>query len=192
MKIAVALIFLCLFSPSGFAAGQRFTLDPGHTTVAFLIDHVGYAKTLGYFSEVSGSFVFDSESNELTDIAVTVQTKSVQTNHEARDKHVRNKDFLDVKNHPTMEFVAPAGVIDETGAGEISGELKLLGKSQPMVLTVQLNKADNYPFGHKKFTLGISARGALKRSNFGMDYGVANALVGDAIDLIVETEAIQD
>jgi len=111
---------------------------------------------------------------------------------EARDKHVRNKDFLDVKAYPEMSFTASTATIDEAGAGEINGELTLLGQTLPLSLSVQLNKAENYPFGHKRFTLGVSATGSLKRSEYGMDYGVANALVGDEVQLIIETEAIQD
>lgn len=174
------------------AAAQRYSLDPTHTTVAFLIDHIGYAKTLGLFTDVTGSFSFDQQSNTVSDISITVGTASVNTANEARDKHVRNKDFLHVSKHPEMIFSASSAVIDASGTGEIVGELTLLGITQPLTLSVTLNKAENYPFGHKQFTLGVSASGALNRSDFGMDYGVANALVGDSVELILETEAIQD
>ena len=53
-------------------------------------------------------------------------------------------------------------------------------------------RPEKYPFGHKKFTLGVSGRGALQRSDYGMDYGVANALVGDTVELIIEIEANQE
>jgi len=173
-------------------AAERYSLDPAHTTVAFLIDHVGYAKTLGLFTDVSGSFSFDQDTRTVTDISITVGTASVNTANEARDKHVRNKDFLNVSKHPEMTFSASSATIDAEGAGEIAGALTLLGKTQPLTLSVQLNKAENYPFGHKRFTLGVSASGSLNRSDYGMDYGVANALVGDQVDLILEAEAIKD
>ncbi|MBX2885662.1 MAG: YceI family protein [Granulosicoccus sp.] len=187
-------IGLCLFiyATAGIAAPQRFTLDQSHTTVAFLIDHIGYAKTLGQFTDVSGSFDFDQDTGQVANITISVNTASVQTHHEGRDKHVRNKDFLNVKKFPKMEFNAASALIDESGKGVVEGELNLLGQVQPLMLDVQLNKADNYPFGHKKLTLGISARGELMRSAYGMDYGVANALVGDAVALIIEIEAIQE
>lgn len=174
------------------AAAQRYTLDPAHTTVAFLIEHVGYAKTLGYFSEVSGTFSYDDETGQVSDVAISVNTNSVQSNNEARDKHVRGKDFLNTKSHPEMLFTASEATVPDTGTLDISGELQLLGQTQPLTLSATLNKAENYPFGHKKFTLGVSARGQLQRSDFGMDYGVANALVGDTVELIIEAEAIQE
>ena len=186
-----AVLVLCASLTTAHAA-DRYSLDPEHTTVAFLIDHVGYAKTLGLFTDVSGSFTFDQDTGTVTDILITVGTASVNSANEARDKHVRSKDFLNVSKFPEMTFNAPTARVDEDGAGEISGALTLLGMTQPLTLTVQLNKADDYPFGHKRFTLGVSASGSLDRSAYGMDYGVANALVGDQVDLILETEAIQD
>ncbi len=177
---------------TAFAAAERYTLDPAHTTVAFMVDHIGFAKTLGWFTEVSGTLSFDQDTSTVSDILITVATESVNTANEARDKHVRNKDFLDVKSHPQMTFSAQSATLDASGAGTIAGELNLLGSTQPLVLDVQLNKAEKYPFGHKRFTLGVSASAELDRSAYGMTYGVANALVGDTVKLIIETEAIRD
>lgn len=191
IRISTAFTLLALVF-SAHAAPQRYSIDPVHTTVAFLVDHVGFAKTLGIFTEMSGSLSFDPDTNTVSSLLITVATASVNSANEARDKHVRNKDFLNVSEYPEMTFLAESATIDQAGAGEITGELTLLGKTLPLTLTVQLNKSDVYPFGHKRFTLGVSAQGALNRSDYGMDYGVANALVGDAVQLIIETEAIQD
>ena len=91
---------LALSATSVMAAPQRYTLDPEHTTVAFLIEHVGYAKTLGHFQDVSGSFTFDDETQQVSDVTIIAKTDSVQTNHEARDKHVRSKDFPERQEVP--------------------------------------------------------------------------------------------
>ncbi|MFK7993817.1 MAG: YceI family protein [Granulosicoccus sp.] len=185
-------ILLCAGSTKTLAAAQSYSLDPSHTTVAFLVDHIGFAKTLGQFTDVSGSLSFDQDSNTVSNVNISVATQSVNTANEARDKHVKNKDFLNVKKFPEMKFSASSGSIDANGAGEIAGELTLLGNTLPLTLSVKLNKAEKYPFAHKRFTLGVSASGELNRSDYGMDYGVANALVGDAVTLIIEIEAIQD
>ena len=67
--------------------------------------------------------------------------------------------------------------------GRLSGNLTLLGQTHPVVLEVTLNKAATYPFGHRKHTLGISARTTIERSRWGMDYGVSRGMVGDAVQL---------
>lgn len=192
LKSLVLAALLSVTTTSVMAAPERYTLDPAHTTVAFLVEHVGYADTLGRFTNVSGSFTYDVDTRELSDVAITVKTESLNTDHEARDKHVRGKDFLNTGEYPEMTFTADSFTLPEDGKGELTGQLELLGETNPLTLSVTLNKAERYPFGHKKFTLGVSARGTVMRSEYGMDYGVANGLVGDTIELILETEAMQE
>ena len=186
----LSLVAVALTAPA-LAEPHRYELDPEHTTVAFLIDHVGYAAVLGVFGEVEGGFVYDLDTQALSDLEVRVGTASLDTFHEARDAHVRGGDFLDTEAHPVMTFTAGGGTPSGEDAGTVTGDLTLLGETRPLTLDVTLNKAGEYPFGHGRFVLGITARGALDRSAFGMTYGVADGLVGDEVRLIIETEAMR-
>lgn len=69
------------------------------------------------------------------------------------------------------------------------GDLTLRGQTHPIELDVTLNRIADYPFGHERETVGISARGTIDRSTWGMTYGVP-AMVGDEVELIIEAEAI--
>ena len=175
------------------AEPEIYRVDPEHTSVSFLVEHVGYAKVIGRFDEVAGSFTYDPETGSVSELRVTVATDSVDTGHAARDEHLRKADFLDVRRHPEMVFEAeaavPTGAEGEPVSGALEGTLELLDETRPIELDYTLNKAAEYPFGHGDFTLGISLRGTLSRSDWGMDYGVANGLVGDAVELLIETEA---
>lgn len=192
MMRAIALATaVCLSAAGALAAPKTYKLDPDHTIVAFLVDHIGFAKMLGRFNEVSGSFVYDEETQTLSNLRVVVETASVDTNHQRRDDHVRNKDFLNVTQYPQMIFEADGGVPESRTEGTVPGTLTLLGQTRPLTLRVTLNKSDVYPFGHSRHTLGISARAAINRSAYGMTYGVAAGMVGDVVDIIIETEAIR-
>lgn len=188
-----ALVSTLLIAAPTLAQAEpaRYELDPAHTTVAFLVDHVGYAATLGLFGEVAGTFTYDMETQELSDVEVTVQTGSLETMNDARDEHVRSGDFLAVNDHPEMVFTADSGTPSSDTEGEVAGELTLLGQTNPLVLDVTLNKAEEYPFGHGRFVLGLTVRGSLNRSDWGMTYGIDNGLVGDEVTLIIETEAMR-
>ena len=191
-RISAALLTCAtLAATPAVAEPHRYELDPAHTTVGFIVGHVGYAGTLGIFGAVEGSFTYDIETQVLSDLEVVVTTESVDTFNGPRDEHVRADDFLDVGDHPQMVFTADGGTPSGDDRGSVEGELTLLGETRPLVLDVTLNKAEAYPFGHQRFTLGLSARGELNRSAFGMDYGVANGLVGDRVEIIVETEAMR-
>lgn len=191
MRMALTFCTALMTSIPAMAEPHRYELDPEHTTVAFFVRHIGFADTLGIFTKVSGSFSYDMDTQALSDVLVTIETPSVDSFNAARDNHVRSKDFLDASSHPVMTFRANAGEPSGPTHGKVPGELTLRGKTVPVTLDVTLNRADNYPFGHGRFVLGISARATVKRSDFGMTYAVEDGLVGDEVKIMIETEAMR-
>lgn len=185
------LLSICLLLVSGVlaAAPSRYELDPEHLTIAFLTEHIGYAKTLGSFGKASGSYVFDDSTQALSEVRVVVETASVTTGHERRDQHLRSGDFLASTKFPRMTFTATGARALGANRYAIDGQLELRGVTRPLTLEATVNKSAVYPIGDKAFVMGVSARGSLKRSDFGMTYGVAGALVGDSVELIIEFEA---
>jgi polyisoprenoid-binding protein YceI len=189
LSLLAALLAAATLTSAARAEPARYELDGAHTTVAFLVEHVGYAKTLGQFLRVSGGYTFDPESDALSALRVVVATDSVDTHFEARDRHVKNADFLDTESHPEMTFTA--GSAQRTGERTftVAGELTLLGTTRPLTLEATLNKHAPYPMGDRAEVMGVSARGTLKRSEFGMTYGVTDDLVGDEVEILIEFEA---
>jgi polyisoprenoid-binding protein YceI len=177
-----------LFGRAAMAEPARYELDPEHTTIAFLVEHIGYAKTLGQFLRATGGFTFDDDLGAVSAVRIVVATDSVNTHHDARDRHLTSADFLDSGRHPEMTFTAESA--QRTGDSfVVTGALTLLGTTRPLSLEATLNKNARYPIGDRTEVLGISARGTLKRSEFGMSYGVADQLVGDDVEIIIEVEA---
>lgn len=186
-RLAPLLLVLALSAPAQ-AAPKAYVIDEEHAAVAFLVSHIGFAKTLGQFREVEGGFTFDAAAPAVSDIKVTIRTDSVDTGHKARDGHLRKQDFLWVDKYPTMTFVGTKAERTGENTGRITGDLTLRGVTRPVTLDVTLNKVGTYPFGSRHEAVGISARGTLKRSDFGMTYGVAEGLVGDEVELLIELE----
>jgi polyisoprenoid-binding protein YceI len=171
------------------AEPARYELDPAHTTVAFLVEHIGYAKTLGQFLRSTGGFTFDADTGAVSAVRVVVETDSVDTHHEARDRHLVSGDFLASGEHPTMTFTADSATRTGERSFVVTGELTLLGQTRPLTLEATLNKSAPYPIGDRAEVVGVSARATLARSDFGMTYGVADNLVGDEVELLIEIEA---
>ncbi|QBF30534.1 YceI family protein [Thalassococcus sp. S3] len=191
MKSIIAAALLSASALPAQAEMARYDLDPEHTVVYFTVDHIGYAKTLGVFTELDGSFSYDANTQALQDVEVTISAASVETFNEARDDHVRNQDFLHVSQFPEITFVASSGTPESATSGTVTGNLTILGQTQPVTLTVTLNKTAPYPFGHRREVLGLSMETSIQRSDFGMTYAVENGLVGDLVEINVETEAIR-
>ena len=190
--LALALGLLQPAAPAR-AEAERYVLDPDHVSVGFLVDHVGYAKTLGMFRRVTGSYRFDERTGQLTDLRIEIDAASVYTNHERRDQHLRNRDFLDVERFPKLVYTAASARRTGERTYVIEGQLELLGQRRPVTLTATWNKSAPYPLllspTSRATVMGVSARGSFRRSEFGMNYAVENGWVGDEVQLIVEIEA---
>lgn len=190
-RFTLAVFALALTLPAldgARAEAERFIIDPTHTDIVFLIDHLGYSKMIGEFDQVSGSFVFDRENVANSSVEVTVKTASVDTDLEVRDKDLRSPTFLNVQEFPEMTFESTR--VEKTGekTGKVHGELTMLGVTKPLTLDVTFNKTGPNPIpGWKNAQgAGFSARTSLKRSDWGMDAYLP--ALGDRIEILIEVE----
>ena len=125
---------------------------------------------------------------------IEVDTASVFSNQRKRDDHLKGPDFLNSGEFPRMVFTADSARRTGERSFEITGQLELLGKTQPLTLQATWNKSAESPLGglgRKPYVMGVSARGSFKRSAYGMNYAVANGWVGDEVALIIEFEAVR-
>ncbi len=189
--LAVALCATTLFAATlGSAEPREFQIDAEHFSVGFLVGHIGFKHQLGMFLEASGEFVWDEDNNELHSGEVLIQADSVFTNHDRRDRHVRSRDFLHARRHPEIRFEATSWEPAGADSGTLRGDLSLRGQTHPVALDVTINRRAEYPFGHEQYTVGMSARTVIQRSQWGMSYALEDDLVGDDVQLILEFEAI--
>ena len=188
MRIVLA-VAAAIASGALQAAPATYRIDPEHFSIAFLVEHLGYERLIGQFTKAEGEFVYDEEAHTLQSGHVDVRADSVFSNHDKRDAHVRSGEFLDAKAYPLVRFVAKQYRSNGAAGGTLTGDLTLRGQTHPVQLQVTINKAAPYPFGHRKYTLGVSATATIRRSQWGMSYAVENGMVGDEVKLLFEFEA---
>jgi polyisoprenoid-binding protein YceI len=189
---ALAFPAALALSPAAVAEPKTFVIDDEHFSIVFEIMHIGYAPVMGMFREVEGEFVYDEEARELSSGQLVFKSDSVYTNHKKRDDHVRGNDFLNTEEYPEITFTVTGFETTGENTGKVTGDLEMLGQTNPVVLDVTLNKAAVYPFGHEEYTLGISASTTLKRSDWGMTYGLDQNMVGNEVTLRFGFEAIRE
>lgn len=185
-----SLIAASLVSPVAVqAAPADYQIDMAHTNVLFNVNHLGLSNMLGRFAEFNGQLSFDDENIENSKVSIVINTASIDTFHAKRDEHLRSPDFFNSAEFPEMTFNSTE--IQKTGesTAKLIGELTLLGVTKPVTLDLTLNKAGAHPF-NKKTVAGFTATGTIKRSEFGMKYGVPN--ISDEIALRLELEAIRN
>ena len=179
----ITAVVVALAAPPMASAAESFAVNKPHTTVAFTVDRLGLNKIMGMFSKVDGEFTIDRDNPVASSASLTIDTSSVYTGFEARDKHLRSPDFFNVQEFPEMKFVSTK--VERTGekTAKVTGNLTLLGVTKPVTLDVTLN-AIKEDARTKKNLAGFSAQGTLKRTDFGMKY-LAGA-ISDEVTLMVE------
>ncbi|MDW8370403.1 MAG: YceI family protein [Geminicoccaceae bacterium] len=173
------------------AEPRRYRIDPEHFAIGFEAMHIGFSKVLGQFLKAEGHFVFDETTRTLHEAVIRVDARSVFTNHEARDNHLRAADFLDAEAHPVITFEMTRMVAKSETTGVVEGKLTFRGKTLPLAVDVTLNKIGNYPWGDNH-VVGVSARTQVQRSLWGSTYAVDNGWVADVIPIQIELEAIRE
>jgi len=192
----VTLCALALAVPlAASAAPESYTLDPHHTYPHFAVEHLGVSLYWGRFDRSSGKFTIDRAAHKGT-LELAVETASVSTGDNERgsrprtlDEHLKSADFFNVAEFPRMTFKADSVTFAGDSPAEISGQLTLLGVTRPLTLKVERWVCKDHPFS-KKPMCGGNASGALKRSDFGMKYGLA--AVSDEVRLYVQFEGYKD
>jgi polyisoprenoid-binding protein YceI len=181
--------FFCSVAAVPAFAADRYEIDTSHVFVGFEVSHLGFSTMHGRFNDVEGTFSFDQNDFEAGHFKVSIDPASVDTNFAPRDNHLRSPDFFNVLEFPSMGFESTA--VKKTGKnkGKITGNLTLLGVSKPVALDFSVYKAAAHPFKPENFIMGFSAKGKIKRSDFGMKYAIPG--VGDEITLVLEVEGIR-
>jgi polyisoprenoid-binding protein YceI len=114
-----------------------------------------------------------------------VKTDSLDTAFAPRDKDVKSEKFLDVAKYPEIRFVSTKVTREPDQTLRIDGQLTLHGLTRPLTLHARLNKEAPNPFD-KRPTLGFSATGSLKRSDFGIATYIP--VIGDEVSLTIDAE----
>jgi polyisoprenoid-binding protein YceI len=137
----------------------------------------------GRFNKFDGSFVYDSENLANSKINMTIDTASVNSNHAERDKHLRDKDFLNVKKHPKATFESTS--ISGTDANmEVKGNFTLNGVTKPIVIKAEKIGEGKDPWGGYRSGFAGTTEFKLKDFKIKKDLGPASAVV--YLDLHIE------
>src|ERR1700761_5599515 len=166
-------------------AGQ-YALDPHHWSVIFDVDHLKYSRFTMRFDRVKAQLDWNPGGLDKSQVDVTIDADSVDTNVPILDKLVKSDSMFDVARYPQMHFVSTRFERTGDGRGTLTGDLTIRGVTQPVTLDVTFNGYGVDPLT-KADTLGFSADGQFSRSKFGLTTWYP--AVGDDIHVIIQTEA---
>jgi polyisoprenoid-binding protein YceI len=184
-RYLLAMAALLIGSPA--YALDHYEFDKSHTHVRFLINHLGYSNMLGVFTDFNGTLSFDPKHPEESTLDVTLYPKGIRTTSEILDSVLQGRNFFNTGKYPEIHFASKSVKITGERTGDVTGDLTMMGVTKPLTLHVTFNKADYQPVTNF-YVAGFSAYAELKRSDFGMTYGIP--MVADDVRVDMEAEAI--
>jgi polyisoprenoid-binding protein YceI len=183
----LALAAAVALSPA--AALAEWTLDRAHTSIAFTVNHLGFADVKGLFREFEADVTFDLENLDATEVTFTIAAASVDTVWEPRNEHLRSGDFLDVANHPEITFVSTGVTSTGENTAEVDGDLTIRGVTQPVTFDAVLNQVGPNPFNPEQSIAGFTLTGEIDRTAFGIDFGAP--VIGAVLPVTVNVELVR-
>ncbi len=170
------------------AEPKPYTLDKSHTAVTFKVDHLGYSLTHGFFTKFDADIMYDADEPENSSVTFTIDAASVNTLWEARDEHVRGKDFLDVEKHADIVFKSKKIEVTGDDTAKLTGDLTILDKTNEETFDVKLRKSAPSPLPGLKGRVitGFGITGEIDRTAYGVTY--ASGAVGNIMPIQVELE----
>ena len=174
-----ALIFFSLVPNLGYSADYVIDREGQHAFVTFKASHLGFSYIIGRFDDFEGEFTHDPDDPANSKVNVTIEAKSLNTNHAERDKHLRGPDFFNVTKYPSITFVSTA-LSGDTSAGKLTGKLSMHGVSKSVALNVAQIGEGKDPWGG--YRSGFQGNITLNAEDFGLP-----AWIGDVeVELIIE------
>ena len=169
-----------------------WNFDPYHTQVEFSAKHLGMMTVRGHFAEVTATGDIHPDHPERTKIEATINTASIRTHNEQRDKDLRSSNFLEIEKFPTMHFkstkIEPAG----KDMYKLTGDLTIKGHTHPVTLdVVNFGEFNDPNMGHR---YGYSAEVQINRRDYGLTFDMmldGKFIVSNEIQIHIEGEIVE-
>ena len=169
----------------------KWVLDPTHSELTFKVKHMMITNVKGEFKdfsvEVDGEDIFKSNVN------VTIDASSINTNNGDRDNHLKSADFFDEENHKELSFKSTSFKQKGDDEYELKGILTIKGISKEVKLEVEFGGINKDPWGNEK--AGLSISGKINRKDWGLNWNAAletgGVLVSEDVKIFGEIQFVK-
>lgn len=185
MKNFMSLLAFVLITVSAFAQTQ-WKVDPFHSSLNFNISHSGISIVNGKFLYYDGTLTTNGDALTDANFDFNVKVKSINTNVEDRDNHLRSADFFDVEKFPDMTFKSTK--ILATGKPDeylLYGKLTIKDVTKDVIFDVHYGGKVTSDQGQK---LGIKAQTTINRFDYNINFDPAAAGVGKDVTIVAHLQ----
>ena len=169
----------------------KWVVDPTHSELFFKVKHMMISNVRGEFKNFNAEI--DGEDFRTAPIKVNIDSASIFTNNEDRDKHLKGADFFDTENHQEITFQSTALKAKDDENFELKGMLTIKGVSKEVTLDAEFGGINKDPWGNDK--AGFSINGKISRKDWGLNWNSAletgGVLVSDEVKISAEVQFVK-
>jgi polyisoprenoid-binding protein YceI len=144
----------------------------------------------GWFKSFDATITTTKDDFSDAVAVMTADVSSINTDNEARDKHLKSPDFFDAEKYPTVTFKSKTITKGTGNSYKATGDLTMHGVTKSIDLDVLCLTAVNPQ--SKKTIAGFKITGTIKRSDFAIGITMPAAMISDEVQIAANAEFIKN
>jgi polyisoprenoid-binding protein YceI len=165
--------------------------DPAHTTVGFVVRHLGLSRVRGRFEGVAAQLVVGHDLAS-SSVSAEIEMGTVNTGNPDRDAHLASSDFFNAEVNPTMTFRSTS-IEGDGGTYTMLGDLTINGITKSVELDVEFYGTSVSP-ADQSTRAGFGATGTISRGDFGISFnapvGADKVMISDKVTLDLDVQLV--
>jgi polyisoprenoid-binding protein YceI len=178
----ILILLAAAFSYTAASAQTTWTVDKAHSNVKFTVTHLLVSDVDGIFKTYDATITAAKPDFSDAKFQISIQTASVTTDNDNRDKHISSPDFFDVATYPTITFTSTAITKTSDKHYKLTGNLTLHGVTKPASFDLWYRGTIQNPMS-KADDAGFQLTGTIKRADFNFGSKFPDAVVSDEVTI---------
>jgi len=190
----IKTLFAIALLSAATLAQTTWSFDKDHSQISFNVDHLVISEVTGYFRNFDGSVKTKGDDFTDADIEISIETKSIDTDNEKRDNHLRSDDFFNAEKHPQIKFKSKSMKKTDDNKYKLTGDLTIRDVTKEVELDVEYG-GSVVDFA-KNTRVGFKIKGTLNRFDYNLKWNAlietGGAVVGSEVELICNVELVKE
>jgi polyisoprenoid-binding protein YceI len=169
----------------------KWTVDPKHSNVQFKVKHLAISNVNGTFDVFQGNVQSEDEDFNHAKVQFVIDSDSINTNLEDRDKHLKSAEFFDTQKFPKITF--EGSLQRKNNDYELAGELTIRETVKNIRMEAEFTGTGKGRFGDTR--AGFEVNGKINRKDFGLTWNLltetGSFVVGEEIKLRFDIQLVK-
>ncbi len=191
-KLNLFLALLLLVATT-LSAQTNWSVDKSHSKVGFSVTHLVITDVDGFFKEYEAKVTTNGDDFSTANIDFAVNTGSIFTDNDGRDKHLRSDDFFNAEKYPQMVFKGKSMKKVSDNKYKLVGDLTIRDVTKQVELDVKYNGMVKDPWGNTK--AGFKVTGEINRFDYNLKWNTAietgALVVGREVELVIDLQLVK-